>query len=167
MDKNVIGGALYALPEGDIVRRRKPMTIPTIVFISGIALIGLNCFLPDTADYNNLRSSVALIAMVTLFTGGAMSLIRLFGSGGVPYHTGLGCYLKYSETYYDKSHVAIVTKLVNEGNLALLADVKTTNVPSVTVARYSSPDESFVAIQAFEYVDLADKPLTDLKVIRK
>ncbi len=52
-------------------------------------------------------------------------------------------------------------------NKDMLADVKTTNVPSVTVARYFSPDGSFVAIQAFEYVDLEDKPLTELRVIRK
>lgn len=167
MDKSKLCGALYALPEGYIVKRRRPLAVPLAMFVAGMAVIVANQFLPKTADYADWKSGLALAGMTLLFAGGIVSALRLFGNGGVPYHTELGCVLRYCETYYDKSHAGEVARCVEMGDTERLAALPTAEIPSVTVAEYRSPDGRFVAMQAFEYVDLEDRELSQLRVVEK
>ncbi|MDE6778216.1 MAG: hypothetical protein K2J51_01890 [Alistipes sp.] len=167
MDRNILCGALYALPEGYIVKRRKSPAVPLAMFAAGIAVIAVNQFLPSTADWVDLRSVLALAGMVLLFAGGIVAALRLFGSGGIPYHVGRGCYLRYDEKYYDKAHLRDVARCVAEGDVEGLSSLPRTSIPAVTVAEYRSQDGGFVAMQAFEYVDLEDREICPLKILER
>lgn len=58
-----------------------------------------------------------------------------------------------------------MTESIAAGNLSRLLTMPRAQVPAVTVCMYRSRDNGFVAMQAFEYVDLEYRPLTGLEII--
>ena len=56
---------------------------------------------------------------------------------------------------------------VEDGAVDRLLGLTRANVPALTVALYRTPDNSFAAMQAFEYADLEYKPLTRLNIVDK
>lgn len=155
---------MYALPEGVVVRRRKSLFIPVALLLAGAAMIVLNNVYGAELT-NNLRSSIVFIGGVLALAGLSMTAVRLFSSEGVPFHKGAKCFLHYDELYFAHGTGRDVAQFVEEGNVAQLLDMKHTNVPSVTVALYRTPDNTFAAMQAFEYTDLEYRPLTPLKIV--
>ena len=110
MDRNKICEAMYALPGGVVVKRRKSQLRAAVLFIAGVALVVVNNMYGAELT-NNMRSAI-------VFIGGLLGLARA-------------------------------------------------NVPALTVALYRTPDNSFAAMQAFEYADLEYKPLTRLNIVDK
>ncbi len=96
-----------------------------------------------------------------------MAAIQLFGSGGVPFHKDKHCYLVFEELYFDRGVRADVVQSVEDGAVDRLLGLARANVPALTVALYRTPDNSFAAMQAFEYADLEYKPLTRLNIVDK
>ena len=154
MDRNKICEAMYALPGGVVVKRRKSQLRAAVLFIAGVALVVVNNMYGAELT-NNMRS------------GMVMAAIQLFGSGGVPFHKDKHCYLVFEELYFDRGVRADVVQSVEDGAVDRLLGLARANVPALTVALYRTPDNSFAAMQAFEYADLEYKPLTRLNIVDK
>lgn len=165
MNKNEICGALCALPDGIVVRRRKSLFMPFILLLAGVALIVMNYFFGPDLN-NNLRSALVFVGGVLLVSGAMILLARIFG-GGVPYHSGSQSYLRYEEFYFDREAGREVVSYVEGGEVRKLRAKERSRVPAVAVAMYSTPDGHFAAMQAFEYVDLEYRPLSVLKVVTR
>lgn len=158
MDKNILREAMYALPGSVVVKRRKPLLMPAVLFLAGAAMIVSNN-LYGAELTNNLRSSL-------VFTGGALAVAglifvvaRMFGSDGLPFHNGLRCYLLYDELYFERGMRDEVLESVAQGDLERLLRIRRADVPALTVSLYRAPDNRFAALQAYEYAELEYRPL--------
>lgn len=164
MDKNKICEALYALPGKVVVKRRKPVMIPVVLLAVGAAMIVANNMYG--AELNvNLRSAAVFVGGALAVVGTILTLVRLFGSDGAPFHSGEGCYLRYDELYFERAELDAVVRSVDEGALQPLIERGRSRVPAVAVALYRTPDSRFAAMQAFEYADLEYRPLTQLRIV--
>ena len=50
MSKRDISEALYALPDVKIIRRRKPLLVPVVLLIAGLALFAVNAFVESSGN---------------------------------------------------------------------------------------------------------------------
>lgn len=164
MDKNKICEALYALPGGVVVKRRKSMAVPAVLFVVGAAMIVVNNIYGAELT-NNLRSAVVFTGGILAIAGMIAAAAQTFGSGGVPFHKENRSYLLYEELYFDRGVRSEVMQSVDEGAVEQLLGMKHAQVPAVAVAVYRTPDNRFAAMQAFEYAELEYKPLTRLKIV--
>ena len=164
MDKNKICEALYALPGGVVIKRRKSQAVPALLFVAGAALLVAESACRAGLS-NDLRSAAVLGGGILVLAGMIAAAFRMAGSGGAPYHGGARCFLRYEELYFDRSGRDEVIRAVDEGAAERLLGMKRAQVPALAVALYRTPDCRFVAMQAFEYADLEYKRLTDLKVV--
>lgn len=164
MDKNKICEALYALPGGVVVKRRRSPLVPAVLFVVGAALIVVNNLYGGELS-NNLRSAVVFVGGVLALSGVVAAAAQAFGSGGSPFHKGERCFLRFEELYFDRGIRGEVTQAVEGGAVDRLLDMERAKVPALTVAVYRTPDNRFAAMQAFEYADLEYKPLTKLRIV--
>lgn len=164
MDKNKICEALYALPEGAVVRRRKSMVMPVALLLAGAALIVVNNVV-NVEISNNLRSALVFVGGTLACAGLIVLLARLFGAGGAPFHSASKSYLTYEELYFDHKMWRDVVQCVSNGEVSNLRSMPHSDVPAVTVAMYAAPNGQFAAMQAFEYADLEYRPLSELKIV--
>lgn len=164
MDKNKICEAMYALPSGVVVKRRKSLLVPVVLTLVGVALIVLNNLVGDSLG-NDLSSSVIFVGGMLAMVGVVLILLRVLGASGVPFHRDGRSYLRYDELTFERGIRSDVLACVNGGAIDDLLKIPRSQVPSVTVALYRTPDNRFAAMQAFEYADLEYKPLSELKII--
>ena len=101
MDKIKICEAMYALPGGVVVKRRKSQLRAAVLFIAGVALVVVNNMYGAELT-NNMRSAIVFIGGLLILSGMVMAAIQLFGSGGVPFHKDKHCYLVFEELYFDR-----------------------------------------------------------------
>lgn len=164
MDKKQICEAMYALPGGVVERRRKSPVTPIILTLIGVATIVLTNMYK--AELNvNANSSLVVVGWGLVITGVAWLGTQIIGSNSVPYHNGAKSNLRYEELYFDRSLRGEVLEAVAEGNIVRLLGMKRHDIPAMTVALYRTLDCRFTAMQAFEYLDLEYKPLSDLKIV--
>lgn len=163
MSKRDIYEAIYALPDVNISRRRKPLTVPIALLFSSFALFALNFFIASTVEMSNLKSAVVLLAVILLLVGSVLLLVRLNGGADVPYHEADCCYLKREELKFNKDKKAYIATLIAKADFASLRLMKQDGVSAVTVVAYSSPKSGFYACQAFEYVELELRPICDMQ----
>lgn len=166
MDKNKICEAMYALPGGVVVKRRRSQLLPAVLFLAGVALVVVNNIYGAELT-NNVRSSVVFIGGSLIVAGMVMAAIQIFGAGGVPFHKDKHCYLVFEELYFDRGIRADVVQSIEDGTVDRLLGLGRAKVPALTVALYHTPDNRFAAMQAYEYADLEYKPLTKLKIVDK
>lgn len=164
MNKHEISEALYALPGGAVVRRRCSLLIPAALLLGGAALLAANRIWAAQLSVD-LRSALVFLGGAAAVTGAVWLLARLCGTQGVPYHREARCFLRYEELYFDRSHAAEVRQYVDRGEVRRVLALGRAQVPAVAVALFRTPDNRFVAMRAFEYVDLEYRPLTELKVV--
>ena len=110
-------------------------------------------------------AAVPAAMFIMIFVGGIMALARVYGSGH-PFHTAEGRFLKVEELHFAKDKSSEVARLVREGNFDALRSLSHDGVSAVTVTLFSSPSGAFRAGQAFEYMDLEMRPITDLKIVQ-
>lgn len=159
MQKSDIREAIYALPDVEILRYRRPLAGPIALLISGLAFFAANAFIESSVEMSNLKSALVLIAIALVFIGGIIILIRISGNDNVPYHAGDKCFLKREELRFEKDKSAYISALVEKADFSTLRSLKQDGVSAVTVTLYSSPKGSFCAAQAFEYAELERKPI--------
>ena len=157
--------ALYALPNGVVVPRRKPVALPLLVAIAGVALLVANFMLPALAENANLKSALVLFGVAFVLIGGLVGVMRLSGRSCAPWHVKDGCFLKKKELKFVKERSSMVRDLVRKGDFATLRSLPDDGVSAVTVVVYSSPRSGFCAAQVFEYEELQLLPTSDLKVV--
>lgn len=114
MDRNKICEAMYALPGGVVVKRRKSQLRAAVLFIAGVALVVVNNMYGAELT-NNMRSAIVFIGGLLILSGMVMAAIQLFGSGGVPFHKDKHCYLVFEELYFDRGVRADVVQSVEDG----------------------------------------------------
>ena len=137
MDRNKICEAMYALPGGVVVKRRKSQ-LRALVVVNNMYGAELT---------NNMRSAIVFIGGLLILSGMVMAAIQLFGSGGVPFHKDKHCYLVFEELYFDRGVRADVVQSVEDGAVDRLLGLARANVPALTVALYRTPDNSFAALR--------------------
>ncbi|MEG1759980.1 MAG: hypothetical protein RSB23_07260 [Alistipes sp.] len=165
MNKNLICEALYALPGEVVVKRRKSIVIAGCTVLVGVALIVLNNMIGPIS--NNLQSAIVFVGGTLIVIGLLVSLTRLCGADGIPFHHGTKKFLTYEELYFDRSMWRDVVQCVDNGEVDKLLAMPHSRVPAVAVAMYRTPDTSFAAMQAFEYVELEYRPLSNLKIVSR
>ena len=166
MDKNKICEAMYALPEGLVVKRRKSLLSAILLIALGVTFIVLNKFYADSMSHN-LQSALVFSGGVLLVLGVIVGSIRLFGSGGDPYYKGDNTRLCYNELYFDRLSRDEVLSVIREGAVKRLFDLPHIDVPAIVVVVYRTIDCRFAVMQAYEYVDLEYRPLTNLEVVNR
>ncbi|WP_418991743.1 hypothetical protein [Alistipes sp.] len=166
MDRNKICEAMYALPGGVVVKRRKSLAFPLLLALAGVAMIAANAVFAASLS-NNVSSALVFVGGVSALAGLTLVGVRLFGSQGVPYHTQGGCYLRYDELYFGREERAEVERLLDRGAVEQLLDRPHAQVPALTVALYRTADNRFAAMQAFEYSELEYRPLTELRIVAR
>ena len=149
MNKNQMAELLYALPDGVVVKGRKSKVVPLCLTLAGVVLLVVNGLLPATAGYEDLKSALVL-----------------FGDSGVPLYGENRVPLVWSERYYPKSAASAVADCLTRHDWARLRSIAQSQVPAIRLVAYHTPDEGFVACQAFEYVELEERPLTELHIVR-
>ena len=164
MDKIKICEAMYALPGEVVVRRRKSLLLPAVLFAAGVAILVLN-HVYGASMTNNLRSSAVFIGGSLALAGMITLAARYFSAEGAPYYRPGHSYLRYEELYFERSQSHAVVDLVAEGDVQRLLTMPHAQVPAISVVVYRTPDSRFAAMQAFEYTDLEYRPLTRLQIV--
>lgn len=157
--------ALYALPGGDIVCRRKSITTPLAMVIAGLALLVINNFMIGELDMPNLKSTLVLFGAVFVMVGGALLFARIAGHSTAPYHQKDHCYLHHEELKFNKEQKSVVLDLLNKGDFTTLRTIPSDGISALVVEIYTSPKSGFTAAQAFEYVELELRPTSELKIV--
>ena len=166
MNKNQMAELLYALPDGVVVKGRKSKVVPLCLTLAGVVLLVVNGLLPATAGYEDLKSALVLFGGVIFATGVLLLLVRLFGDSGVPLYGENRVPLVWSERYYPKSAASAVADCLTRHDWARLRSIAQSQVPAIRLVAYHTHDDGFVACQAFEYVELEERPLTELHIVR-
>ena len=167
MSKYDMCEALYALPGGVVVRRRKPIAMPTALLVAGVVFLIINSQIEASAEMMNLKSALVLFGAVMAVVGAVILTLRMTGGAGAPYHAADGCYLKCKELKFNKEKSAHLRDLVNRGDFTTLRSLPEDGVSAVTVVMYSSPRSGFCAAQVFEYFELELRAVSELKVTDK
>ncbi len=162
----MLSKALYALPEDNVVKRRKPLFVPSLLAVTGAGLLVLNTMLEDAA-LNNLKSAIVFAGGTLLVVGALWALSRLTSAQGVPYHRPSRSFMRFEELYFDRSLQRDVTGRIAAGDLDGLLRLPRQAIPAVAVMVCRSRDNALAACQAFEYADLEYRPLSELKVMDK
>jgi hypothetical protein len=167
MSKYDMCEALYALPGGVVVKRRKPIAMPAVSLVAGVALLIINSQIEASAEMMNLKSALVLFGAVAAVVGAVILALRMMGGVGAPYHAADGCYLKCKELKFNKEKSAQLRDLVNRGDFTTLRSLPEDGVSAVTVVMYSSPRSGFCAAQVFEYFELELRAVSQLRVTDK
>ena len=167
MSKYDMCEALYALPGGVVVKRRKPIAMPAALLVAGVALLVINSQIEASAEMMNLKSALVLFGAVMAVVGVVILVLRMMGGAGAPYHAADGCYLKCKELKFNKEKSAQLRDLVNRGDFTTLRSLPEDGVSAVTVVMYTSPRSGFCAAQVFEYFELELRAVSQLRVTDK
>ena len=167
MSKYDMCEALYALPGGVVVKRRKPIAMPAALLVAGVALLIINSQIEASAEMMNLKSALVLFGAVAAVVGAVILALRMMGGAGAPYHAADGCYLKCKELKFNKEKSAQLRDLVNRGDFTTLRSLPEDGVSAVTVVIYTSPRSGFCAAQVFEYFELELRAVSQLRVTDK
>lgn len=164
MDKNMLCEALYALPSGVVVRRKKSLMPSIGVLIFGLILLSIYFVNLDSMS-NNCSSSLVLVAGATLLVAVLMLLTRIFDVDGQPVLAATGKKLRYQECYFPPEKRSEIQRLVDEGALRHLLTMHEGSVSSIGVAVLYSEDKTVAAMQAFEYISFEYRPITGIRII--
>lgn len=151
---------------GLVVMRRKPLIVPIVWFVVGVALLVINAMVPATMEWMNLKSAIVLLGAVFVIASAVVAIYRVMGNDRAPYHTADGCFLQKKELKFAKERASYIRDLVNRGDFTTLHNLVEDGVSAVTVRLYTSPRSGFCAVQVFEYVDMELQPVSDLKIVQ-
>ncbi len=164
MDKKMLCEALYALPGGVVVRRKKSLLPSLIVMAVGIALV-VFYYLSLDAMSNNLASSLILAAGGVLLVGILMLMSRIFDNEGHPALAATGEKLRYEERFFPLDERAAIQRHIDQGDLLHLLAKNEGQVSSIAVAILYSADRRIAAMQGYEYLGFEYRPITGIKVL--
>lgn len=148
-----------------IVARRKSIVLPILIIVAGIVLPLLSTILLSGEQFDNINSVVILIGIAMAITGGILLLGRLSGKGE-PYHTKSGKFLTTRTLAYDRSRRSEVLKAMGSGDINALLSIPTCEVSALCLLLTTLKDNSFAAVQLFEYAELEYRELSRVTVIK-
>lgn len=157
-----MGMAVCALSNNEIVIRRKPLMVPLLLLAAGFFILLLSLWLAETLP-ENLSFGLMVLGWATVIIGAGVVLRRCFGGDGIPYSPRTKSYLRYEELYFPKEALREVVALCAEGKVEELRK-RSSQVPAVVAALFTSKDGSICACQPFEYEELEYRPLAELRL---
>lgn len=160
MDKKSICEAMYALPGGVVVRRKKSYLLPVLIFLIGMALVVLYYCSELSA---NTGSSLIMAAGATVIIGILMICNCIFDTEGRPWHVPTNRPMRYEERFFPVESRNDVRRYVEEGSLKRILAADKSRVSGIAVAIYRTEDCSFGAMQAYEYVGYEYRPITPVE----
>ena len=116
--------------------------------------------LPDGVVVKGRKSKVVPLCLTLA------GVVLLVVNGLLPATAGYEDLLVWSERSYPKSAASAVADCLTRHDWARLRSIAQSQVPAIRLVAYHTPDEGFVACQAFEYVELEERPLTELHIVR-
>lgn len=167
MDKKSICEAMYALPSGVVVRRKRTIGMPLLILAIGIGVVAINYGMDIEAQSADFSSSLLLIAGATIIVGLLLLLSRLFDREGYPWHTPTRRPLRYEERFYPVEQRNEVQRMVDEAAYLRLVAADTKRTSGIAVAIYRSEDKRFAAMQAYEYIDYEYRPITGIRTMER
>lgn len=165
MAKNNLREAMYALPGGEVTPHKKPIAMPLLILLAGVAMLLVNGYVLTGADISNLKSALMQFGAVFVIVGGVIAVARLAGVSTRPYYKKDGCFLRHEELKFKKEQKHSVLELLSKGDFTNLRQIPSDGVSAVVVEIYSSPKSGFTVAQAFEYVDFEQRPASEMKIV--
>lgn len=165
MIRQEICEALYALPDGVVQPRRRPITRPVITAIMGVALLIANIFIPNTKDGVLEMALIAIGGALILYGVGVM-MIRIINYDTVPYHTPTKSYMSYRECFYTHDKAEELKAAIAAKDFNSLKAIETSNISALTVVECRSKDDSIVALALYEYAIYEDVLADKVTIIR-
>lgn len=162
MSKYDMREMIYAQADGAIVPRQKSIVWPVAMTVVGAGLLVLNGMIEATVQNGNLKSALLLFGAVFAIAGIVIVVVRLSGASKAPYCVKDRCFLVKKELKFTKEQKNIVVDLLRKGDFVTLRSIGQSDVSALVVMEYSSPKSRVVACQAFEYVELELRPISDL-----
>ncbi len=148
----------------NIVARRKSVLLPLLTILVGIALPLISMQLLKGGAYDDINSSVVLVGLAIAVAGGVWLLGRLVGKGE-PYHKAKGEFLTSKILSFDRSNRSKVITAIGSKDYKTLLTIPACEVSALSVMVVCSSDDSFVAVQAFEYAELEYKELCPVTIL--
>ena len=162
MSKYDMREMIYAQTEGAIIPRRRSVVMPVMVLVAGVVLLVLTAMIDSTVENGNLRSALMHFGAIFAVAGLVMLVSRLSGASRAPYCVKDVCFLDKKELKFAKEQKNIIIDLLRKGDFTTLRNLKQNDVSALVVTEYSSPKSRVVACQAFEYLELELRPVSDL-----
>lgn len=163
MNKIKFYEALYASCD-NIVARRKSLVMPFVMILIGVALPLISMFALKGSQYDDINSSVVLVGLAIAIIGGIWLLGRVT-SKGEPYHKAKGAFLSSKILAFDRSRRSEVISAIGSKDYKALLAIPVCEVSALSVMVVSLPDNSFAAVQAFEYAELEYRELCPVTVL--
>lgn len=166
MNKTEFSEAMYALPNNIISKRRKPLILPSIIVLGGVACI----FAGDALEgkiLNELYLFLLFVGSLCLVFGGIALARRVAGQDHIPYHRASNQPLIYEELFFSPSHREEIIQLIKAGELQKLMELPVEKIPSLVVTLYHTKGFEFAAAQAYTFSELEYKKITDLQVVNR
>ena len=150
MIRQEICEALYALPNGVVQPRRRPIKRPVITAIVGVALLITALLMPSTKE-GMLEMALIIGGGVLMFYGLYVVMMRYINNDTAPYHTPSRSYMSYRERYYTIDKSAELKAAIAAKDYNRLEAVETSNISTLIVAECRSKDGSIVALALYKY----------------
>ena len=164
-DRNICK-AMYDLPDGVIIKRRKPLTPYTVLVVVGFLLI-LFSDLDHSFVPHSMSFAILALGVILLVAGGVIFAMRATQKYGTPCLRTTGRRLLHKEYGFDLKDRAKILEWIKAGDIERIVAHKESHVHSLIVTLYRTADNTFAAVQAFEYTDLAFRPATEIRIIRR
>lgn len=166
MNDKHIRKAMYALPDGVVVRRRKPIIPFLLMFVAGFALIIFSDLDGEVLSHNLSLGILTAGVTLTVISGMVLSL-RFPQKRGAPAMSDTGEYLIHKEYNFDRSMRADLLQWIAAGDIEKIISQKPVALQSIVVSMYRTQDNRFAAMQAYEFVELEFKPISEIKIVRR
>lgn len=156
--------ALYALPGGVVVERRRSMMKPIAYLCLGIVLCIINFVAVE--DKNGALGMLLMVCGIALVAYGIFAIIARFAaSEGVPYDTEARRYMVRRERYFDHELLKPLSDAVARGDREAIDSMPTTNVARLTLVEYRTPGTNRTAWAIYEYVDFSNRLYGEVKIV--
>ena len=158
--------ALYALPGGVVMPRRRPIVKPMAIAMMGLVLLAIN--IVAVAEESDALSMLLIVSGIVLACYGAVvSIVRLWGDDRVLYHCPSCGYMSRTERYYHRDQLFYLEAALARGDRATIDAMPTTNVAMITLVGYHAADDSLDAYALYEYVDMETRMIGDVKIMKR
>lgn len=165
MNDNNIRKAMYALPDGVIACRRKPILNCSLLLAAGLLMVFFSDLGTDSLPAD-LSFGILSLGVILTLVGGLILTHRLTRCSA-PCLRATGEYLIHREYGFDLKNRKEILAQLAAGDIEGLVARKESHVHSLIVNIYRTADNSFAAVQVFEYTDLSFRPATDIRIFRR
>ena len=156
--------ALYALPGGVVVARRRSLLKPIAYLGLGIVLCIINFVAIE--DKSGALGMLLMVCGIALVAYGIFAIIaRYADSEGVPYDTEARRYMVRRERYYDYELLKALSDAVARADREAIDSMPTTNVARLTLVEYRTPGSNRTAWAIYEYVDFSNRLYGEVKIV--